>query len=106
MPCRADGWTLRLQKPPVSLEKRTGAVVVMTGTADVVAGPGRVMKIMNGHPWMGRITGSGCMLDKDRRGFLRIVRTCTGKDSGRMRREGSVKGAAGMPQDAAGRRRL
>ena len=56
-------WMDLTAKAAVSLEKRTGAVVVMTGTTDVVAGPGRVMKIMNGHPWMGRITGSGCMLD-------------------------------------------
>ena len=56
-------WMDLTAKAAVSLEKRTGAVVVMTGTTDVVAGAERVMKIMNGHPWMGRITGSGCMLD-------------------------------------------
>ena len=40
-------WMDLTAKAAVSLEKRTGAVVVMTGTTDVVAGPGRVMKIMN-----------------------------------------------------------
>ena len=54
-------WMDLTAKAAVSLEKRTGAVVVMTGTTDVVAGPERVMKIMNGHPWMGRITG--CVRD-------------------------------------------
>lgn len=47
----------------VSLAGRTGAVVVMTGTEDIVAGTGRPLAVNNGHPWMGRITGSGCMLD-------------------------------------------
>lgn len=47
----------------LSLAGRTGAVVVMTGTEDIVAGAGRPLTVKNGHPWMGRITGSGCMLD-------------------------------------------
>ena len=41
----------------------------------------------------------------DNRGFLRIVRTCTGKDSGRRRREGSVRaqrGCSRMRRDAGG----
>lgn len=56
-------WTGQPEKAAISLGNRSGAVVVMTGATDVVAGHGRVMKIRNGHPFMGRITGSGCMLD-------------------------------------------
>ena len=47
----------------LSLGRRTGAVVVMTGSVDVVAGQHQVVTVRNGHPWMARITGSGCMLD-------------------------------------------
>ena len=46
-----------------SLRDLTGAVVVMTGEEDVVAGKERRFIVRNGHPWMARITGSGCMLD-------------------------------------------
>ncbi len=44
------------------LSKRTGAVIVITGAVDVVAKTERVYIIRNGHPMMGKITGSGCML--------------------------------------------
>ena len=46
-----------------SLRDITGAVVVMTGVEDVVAGKEKKFIVRNGHPWMARITGSGCMLD-------------------------------------------
>lgn len=46
-----------------SLRRLTGAVVVMTGVEDVVAGSKHRIIVRNGHPWMARITGSGCMLD-------------------------------------------
>ena len=46
-----------------SLRDLTGAVVVMTGVEDVVAGKEKKFIVRNGHPWMARITGSGCMLD-------------------------------------------
>ena len=90
-------WMDLTAKAAVSLEKRTGAVVVMTGTTDVVAGPERVMKIMNGHPWMGRITGSGCMLDGIIGAFCALCAP--------VQREGSVRaqrGCSWMRRDAGG----
>lgn len=42
--------------------KRTGAVIAITGATDIVAGADKAYLIRNGHPIMGRITGSGCML--------------------------------------------
>lgn len=47
----------------MSLAGLTGAVVTMTGKEDVVAGKYGGYLVRNGHPWMARITGSGCMLD-------------------------------------------
>ena len=35
----------------------------MTGKTDLIAGEKCLYQVMNGHPLMGRITGSGCMLD-------------------------------------------
>ena len=46
-----------------ALAERTGAVVVMTGAADLIAGHTHIYRIENGSPMMGRITGGGCMLD-------------------------------------------
>jgi hydroxyethylthiazole kinase len=39
----------------------TGGAAVASGVVDYVAGGGRLAVIHNGHPLMGRITGSGCM---------------------------------------------
>lgn len=39
----------------------TGGAAVASGAIDHVAGGGRLAEIRNGHPAMGRITGSGCM---------------------------------------------
>ena len=39
-----------------SLRDLTGAVVVMTGVEDVVAGKEKKFIVRNGHPWMARIT--------------------------------------------------
>ncbi len=41
---------------------KTGAVVAMTGAIDIVADGERAFCIRNGHPMMGSITGTGCML--------------------------------------------
>ena len=46
-----------------SLAGLTGAVVIMTGAVDLIAGREHVYKIKNGSSMMGRITGGGCMLD-------------------------------------------
>lgn len=46
-----------------SLSRAVRAVIVMTGETDLVADAKRVCFVKNGHPMMGRITGSGCMLD-------------------------------------------
>lgn len=55
---KADG-----REAAISLADHTGAVVAVTGTTDFVAAPGYLASVYNGHPWMARITGSGCMLD-------------------------------------------
>ncbi len=44
------------------LSRETGAAVLLTGPADVAALEGRTLTIWGGDPWMGRITGCGCML--------------------------------------------
>ncbi|MDT8902101.1 hydroxyethylthiazole kinase [Anaeroselena agilis] len=43
------------------LARRLGCVVALTGRTDIVAGAGRVCRIANGHPWLARVTGTGCM---------------------------------------------
>lgn len=45
-------------------------IVVMTGEVDIVTDGRQLCMIENGHPWMGRITGSGCMLDGILAAFL------------------------------------
>lgn len=50
-------------KTAAGLAKRYGCIVAMTGELDLVTDGERICRIKNGHPWMAKITGSGCMLD-------------------------------------------
>ena len=61
-PASAEALLNRMETA-VSLARMTGAVTAMTGREDVVAGNAHRYIVRNGHPWMARITGSGCMLD-------------------------------------------
>ena len=45
-----------------ALSGKTGAVIAITGAIDIVASAEKAFIIRNGHPMMGRITGTGCML--------------------------------------------
>lgn len=45
-------------------------LVIMSGETDLVTDGKEAVTIRNGHPWMGRITGSGCMLDGILAAFL------------------------------------
>lgn len=38
-----------------------GCVAAITGEVDVVSGGGRTARVRNGHPLMGKVTGTGCM---------------------------------------------
>lgn len=44
------------------LSVRLGTVTVASGERDVITDGSRVCVLQNGHPMMGKITGSGCML--------------------------------------------
>jgi thiamine-phosphate diphosphorylase/hydroxyethylthiazole kinase len=44
------------------LARRERNIVVMTGESDVISDGTRTFAIGNGHPVLGRITGSGCVL--------------------------------------------
>ena len=44
------------------LSKKTGAVIAITGTIDIVADSSKAYIIRNGHAMMSKITGTGCML--------------------------------------------
>ncbi len=39
---------------------RWGCVVTISGATDIIVGEGRVARVRNGHPLMGRVTGMGC----------------------------------------------
>jgi hydroxyethylthiazole kinase len=45
-----------------ALSRQTGAVVAVSGEQDLVVGGDRAVVVENGHPLMGRVTGTGCML--------------------------------------------
>ena len=40
----------------------TGSIVVLTGVTDYISDGERVARLSNGHPFLGEITGSGCMV--------------------------------------------
>lgn len=44
------------------LAAKLSSVVAVTGAQDVISDGERVWLVNNGHPWLARITGSGCML--------------------------------------------
>ena len=44
------------------LNKKTGAVITVTGPKDIVVGNDEVYLISNGHPLMSKVSGTGCML--------------------------------------------
>jgi len=44
------------------LSKKTGAVVVASGSQDLIVFSGKKVLVENGHPMMGLVTGTGCML--------------------------------------------
>ncbi len=43
------------------LARQRRCVVAITGAVDVVSDGTRSVRVANGHPWMGRVTGTGCM---------------------------------------------
>ncbi len=45
-----------------TLSQQTGAVVVASGARDLIVGGNRAMVVQSGHPLMGQVTGTGCML--------------------------------------------
>ncbi len=45
-----------------ALSRETGAVVISTGSTDIVADGKRLWRVHNGHPLMRMITGTGCQL--------------------------------------------
>lgn len=62
----ADTLTARTRDADIALAKElarcTGAVVAVTGPTDLVTDGSAVCEIHNGHPMMGSVTGTGCML--------------------------------------------
>ncbi len=50
--------------------RRWGAVVALTGPIDIVAHGTQACLIQNGHPMMGRVTGTGCQLSALTAAFL------------------------------------
>lgn len=50
-----------LQEVASGLAKKRGCIVVITGAEDIVADGKRVVRVLNGHPMMANIVGTGCM---------------------------------------------
>lgn len=65
------GWSNAEEKAATAgrLARLCGCIVAQTGETDIVTDGENTFYIGNGHPWMAKITGSGCMLD----GFLGAV---------------------------------
>lgn len=54
---------------------RTGAVIALTGSTDLVADEDTALVIRNGHPMMSRVTGTGCQLSALTAAFLAANQT-------------------------------
>jgi hydroxyethylthiazole kinase len=55
-----------------TLSQKTGAVVVMSGSRDIIAGKGEIILVENGHPMMAQVTGTGCMLSAILGAFIAV----------------------------------
>ncbi|MBU4556847.1 MAG: hydroxyethylthiazole kinase [Actinobacteria bacterium] len=53
--------------------RQQGCAVAVTGAVDYVADAERIFTVANGHPLMGRITGSGCMSSTMCASFLAVA---------------------------------
>jgi hydroxyethylthiazole kinase len=51
-----------IEKAAQDLSRKSGAVIAATGELDLVVEEERTAVVRNGHPWMGQVTGTGCML--------------------------------------------
>ncbi len=61
--CAEDSTSMTgIRKAAEAFARKTGAVVAITGATDIVTDGARTFAVENGHPLMGEITGSGCML--------------------------------------------
>ncbi|MDP2181440.1 MAG: hydroxyethylthiazole kinase [Actinomycetota bacterium] len=56
-----------------ALARQHGCAVAVTGAVDHIADAERVFVVANGHPLMGRITGSGCMSSTMCASFLAVA---------------------------------
>jgi hydroxyethylthiazole kinase len=54
------------------LAQQLKITLAVTGPTDLVTDGGRIFRILNGHPLMGRITGSGCMATAIIAAFLAV----------------------------------
>ncbi|MBM4287714.1 MAG: hydroxyethylthiazole kinase [Deltaproteobacteria bacterium] len=52
---------LDLAQTAQNLSRLRRSVVVVTGAQDIVAAPQTLYRVLNGHPFMGRVVGTGCM---------------------------------------------
>lgn len=53
-----------------AFSRETGAVIAVTGAADLITDGERAARVTNGHPMMRRVTGTGCMLSAVTAAFL------------------------------------
>jgi hydroxyethylthiazole kinase len=56
-----------------ALARQQGCAVAVTGVVDHIADAERIFTVANGHPLMGRITGSGCMSTTMCASFLAVA---------------------------------
>lgn len=73
-----------------SLSEQTKAVIAITGAIDVVADQKEAYAIFNGHPMMGKITGTGCMLTAV------IAAYCTANPENPLQAAAAAAGAMGL----------
>lgn len=65
-----------LQDIARDLAKKRDCTVVITGQEDIVADENRVVKVLNGHPMMADIVGTGCMATSVIGTFAAVEKDC------------------------------
>lgn len=77
-----------------SLARQQGCVAVITGAVDVVTDGTRLIRIANGHPRMGTVTGTGCMATA-------VIGACAAVESDRLLAASAALSAYGVAGERA-----
>lgn len=90
----SEGSTDDADQAALQFAKQFGCVVAVTGPIDLVTDGARLMRVVNGHPMMAKVTGTGCMATS-------VVAACTAIEKDAVIAAASALAAYGLAGEIA-----